>query len=224
MAKTVLSQLEKGGKVRRGQLGVSIQPVTSDIAASLGLKDVRGVLVSSTGPGSAAERAGIKAGDVIVALNGQATNNSNELRNRIAAMAPGTEVTLTVFRNGSEQQMKATLGELTPESAQNSTGGGQEPTGGGKFGLSVRGLTGDDAAQLGLPKTTRGAVVESVDEGGAAAEAGIQPGDVIMQANGQGVQSGDELRQALGKSGAKPALVLVNRGGQTLYLTLRPAA
>src|SRR5207244_900176 len=82
--------LVKGGKVRRGQLGVSIQPMTSDIAANLGLKDVNGVLVSAVTPGSAADRAGVKAGDVIVAMNGQPTNNSNELRNRVAATAPGT--------------------------------------------------------------------------------------------------------------------------------------
>src|SRR6266853_50830 len=92
MAKTVLAQLEKGGKVRRGQLGVSIQPVTSDIAANLGMKDVRGVLVSAVTPGSPAERAGIKTGDLILALNGQPTNSSNELRNRIAGTSPGTEV------------------------------------------------------------------------------------------------------------------------------------
>jgi len=224
MAKTVLAQLEKGGKVRRGQLGVSIQPVTSDIAANLGMKDVRGVLVSAVTPGSPAERAGIKTGDLILALNGQPTNSSNELRNRIAGTSPGTEVTLTLFRNGSEQQVKATLGDLTLESAQNrlsgSAHGGES---GRQFGLSVQALTADDAAQLGLPRNTRGVLVQSVDPAGPAAEAGIQPGDVIMQGNGQVVQSADELRSALRKSGSRPALVLINRGGQTIYVTVRPA-
>jgi len=224
MAKTVLAQLEKGGKVRRGQLGVSIQPVTSDIAANLGMKDVRGVLVSAVTPGSPAERAGVKTGDLILALNGQPTNSSNELRNRIAGTSPGTEVTLTLFRNGSEQQVKATLGDLTLESAQNrlsgSAHGGES---GRQFGLSVQALTADDAAQLGLPRNTRGVLVQSVDPAGPAAEAGIQPGDVIMQANGQAVQSADELRSALRKSGSRPALVLINRGGQTIYVTVRPA-
>src|SRR5207245_1024687 len=87
MAKTVMAQLEKGGKVKRGQLGVTIQPVTSDIATSLGFKEARGVLVSGVTPGSPAERAGIKTGEVILAMNGQATNNANELRNRVAGTA-----------------------------------------------------------------------------------------------------------------------------------------
>jgi len=224
MAKTVLAQLEKGGKVRRGQLGVSIQPVTSDIAASLGMKEVRGVLVSAVTPGSPAERAGIKTGDLILALNGQPTNSSNELRNRIAGTPPATEVTLTVFRNGSEQQVKATLGELTLQSAQNRLSGSGPGGSGGQFGLSVQPLTADDAAQLGLPRNTRGVLVQSVDASGPAAEAGIQPGDVIAQANGQAVQSADELRSALRKSGSRPALVLINRGGQTIYATVRPGS
>jgi serine protease Do len=224
MAKTVLGQLVKGGTVRRGQLGVSIQPVSSDIATSLGLKDVRGVLVSSVTPGSAADKAGIKSGDVILAMNGQPTNSSNDLRNRVAATTPGSEVTLTLFRNGSEQQVKANVGELTPESARNQQGGTPQSESGGKFGLSARPLTSDDASQLGLPPNTHGALVQSVEPGSPAADAGLQEADVIQQANGQAVQNADELRRALQKSGSKPALVLVNRGGQTIYVTLKPAS
>jgi len=155
---------------------VSIQPVTSEIASNLGLKELNGVLVSSVTPGSAADRAGVKPGDMIVAMNGQSTNNSNELRNRVAATAPGTEVTLTLFRSGSEQQVKATLGELTQESAQTQQGGGPATGGGGKFGLSVQPLTPNDAAQLGLPANTRGALVQSVEPGGPVRTRGYSPG------------------------------------------------
>src|SRR5262249_13087357 len=159
MAKTVMAQLEKGGRVRRGQLGVTIQPVTSDIAASLGMKEARGVLVSGVAPGSPAERAGIKTGDVIVAMAGQPVNNANELRNRIAGAEPGTEVTLTLARDGKEQQVKTKLGELTPEAARNKAGTPDQSPGGGRIGLSVQPLTADDAAQLGLPRNTKGVLV-----------------------------------------------------------------
>jgi serine protease Do len=221
MTKTVLAQLTKGGKVRRGQLGVTIQPVTSDIAASLGMKDATGVLVSGVIPGSPADKAGIKTGDVIVALNGQATNSSNDLRNRVAAAPPGTEVTLTVLRNGKEQQMKVALGELTPEAARSQSNSGQG--GGGGLGIGVLPLAPDDAVQLGLPRNTQGLLVQTVDPAGPAADAGIRAGDVIVEVNRQPVRSAEELRSALGKSGQRPALLLINRGGQTIFVTVRPS-
>jgi Do/DeqQ family serine protease len=114
MARNVMDQLIKNGAVRRGQLGITVQPVTSDIAKSLNLPEARGVIVGQVQPDSAAARAGLKQGDVITALNGEPINDSNELRNHVADTLPGTEVTLTVFREGSEQQIRATLGELKP--------------------------------------------------------------------------------------------------------------
>jgi serine protease Do len=223
MAKTVLSQLVKGGKVRRGKLGVSIQPITSEIAANFGMKEIRGVLIGGVAPGSPADRAGIKTGDVITALNGQPTNDPNELRNRIASTEPGTQIALTLERNGKELQVKATLGELTPQEAETkqsgSDQGGEE---GGSLGLGVQPLTPDDAAQLGLSRGTRGLVVQSVDPTGPAAEAGIQPGDVIVEANRQSVATAEDLRNAMRKSNSRPALLLINRGGQTHFVTVRP--
>ena len=114
MALNVTEQLKKSGKVRRGRLGVGIQEITSDLATSLGLHDVRGVLVNSVESGSPAERAGMKTGDVITAVNGKRVDNANGLRNQIAGTAPGTDVALTVLREGREQQIQAHLGELTP--------------------------------------------------------------------------------------------------------------
>lgn len=225
MAKNVMAQLIRAGRVRRGQLGISIQPVTSDIASSLGMKDVRGVLVSAVAPGSHADHAGIKPGDVIVAMNGHPTNNANELRNLIATAGPGAEVTFTILRNGTEQQVKATLGELTQQQSQKKEQAlSEEQSGleGGQFGLRVEPLTPEDATQLGLPRDTKGVVVQAVDPTGPAAEAGIQPGDIIMEANRQPVRSIDDLRAALRKSGSRPALLLINRSGQTIYVTVRP--
>lgn len=112
MAKNVMEQLIKNGNVRRGQLGVTVQPVTSDIAKSVNLPEARGVIVGQVQPDSAAARAGLRQGDIITALNGEAVNESNELRNRVANTPPGTEVVLTILRDGGEQQLRATLGEL----------------------------------------------------------------------------------------------------------------
>jgi Do/DeqQ family serine protease len=112
MAKNVMDQLIKTGNVRRGQLGVTVQPVTGDIARSVNRPEARGVIIAQVQPDSAAARAGLRTGDVITALNGEPVNESNELRNRVANTAPGTEITLTVLRDGGEQQLRATLGEL----------------------------------------------------------------------------------------------------------------
>lgn len=112
MARTVMEQLIKDGQVHRGQLGVIVQPVTSDIAARIGLGEARGVIVRQVQPGSAADRAGLRQGDVITALNSQPVSDSNAMRNRIASTSPGTEVTLTIMRDNREQQLRVTLGEL----------------------------------------------------------------------------------------------------------------
>jgi Do/DeqQ family serine protease len=114
MTRNVMEQLITSGRVRRGRLGVVIQPVTSDTAASLGLTEVRGVVVREVEQGSPAERAGIRKGDVILAVNGTPVIDGNSFRNMIASAQPGTEVTLTVFRDGREQQVRATLEEFTP--------------------------------------------------------------------------------------------------------------
>ena len=115
MAKSVMEQLVRMGRVRRGSLGVTIQPVTPDIAQSLGLREIRGALVNAVVPGGPAERAGVKHGDVIVAFNGAAVNDPNALRNAVASAQPGAEVTLTINREGREEQLRATLGELNTE-------------------------------------------------------------------------------------------------------------
>jgi serine protease Do len=232
MARGVMDQLIKSGKVRRGQLGVIVQTVTSDIAQSLDMKDVRGVIVGSVQPGSAGERAGLKQGDVIVALNGQPVNDSNALRNRIASTAPDADVTLTVVRDGREQQVTARLGEFKPptERGDGTTGDGAGNGGAstGRLGVTVEPLTADIARQLNLPAGKQGVVVSEIDPAGPAAEAGLQRGDVIEQVNRQPVRSAADVTGALVRSGARPALLLVTRvtHGQaaTIFVTVRPRA
>ncbi len=220
MAHNVMDQLIGKGKVQRGMLGVGIQSLTSDLASGLGLKDVRGVLVNNVTAGGPGEKAGLRAGDVILKLNGNDVNDPNTLRNEVAAISPGSKVTLTILRNGMQQDIQATLGELTPEAAQagnQAQGGGQ---GGGRLGIQVAPLDPQTAAQLGLPQNTQGLVIGSVDPGGPAAQAGLQEGDVIVEINRQKVRSPEDMQHALGASGNRPPLFLVNRRGQTLYLAV----
>ena len=111
MARTVMDQLIKNGKVRRGQLGVSIQPMTPELASNLGLQEARGVVVNAVAPNSPAARAGIRPGDVIVGFNGEPVTDGNTLRNRVASSAPNTQVNVAILRDRREQQVQVTLGE-----------------------------------------------------------------------------------------------------------------
>jgi serine protease Do len=230
MAKSVMEQLVKDGKVRRGQLGVGIQRIDEGMKEQFGLKDTKGVFINQVRPGSAAEKAGLKRDDVIIAVNGERVEDTNILRNRIAGTLPGTEVTLTILRDGKEQQVKVTLDELQSEnrSANPNQPGGQNPQnnspGGGKLGLDLQPLSPDLARRLQIPADVKGMVVTGVDQSSPAAEEGIQRGDVIQSINRQPVETFEDVTAALEKSGDRPILLLVSRGGQTFYITVQPAA
>ena len=224
-AKSVMDQLVKNGKVRRGQLGISVSRVTSDLAASLGMPEAKGVIVNSVRAGSAAEKAGLRQGDVITALNDAPVSDTNAFRNRVASNGPGSTVALTVLRDNREQKISATLDEFSEQTAraENQNGGGPNPNsgGGGKLGISVAPLTPDIIQELQLKPGTTGVVVESVDPTGPAVEAGIQRGDVIQEVNRQPVKSAEDLRAAIEKNGAKPVLLLINERGETFFRTVR---
>ena len=115
MARNVLDQILEGGKVHRGQLGVSIQPMTPELASKFGLSDVQGALVNSVIPNGPAAKAGLRQGDVIVDFNGAAVTDGNTLRNHVASTAPGTKVNLGIFRDHQKQQIQATVGEYQPK-------------------------------------------------------------------------------------------------------------
>jgi Do/DeqQ family serine protease len=226
MAREVLDQLVKHGKVTRGQLGVVVQPVTNDIAASLNLSNARGVIVSQVQPDSAAERAGLKRGDVILALNGNVVSDPNSFRNEIAATPPGRTVTLRIWRDGSEEELRPTLGEFVPEERPARPTEESSPQPGtsdsGKLGIAVQPLTPALARDLGISVDTQGVAVVEVDPFGPAADAGIQRGDVIEQVNQGLVRSVSELRAAVERSGKDPLLLLVNHRGTTIFVTIRP--
>jgi Do/DeqQ family serine protease len=223
MAKSVMEQLRTKGKVTRSQLGVTVQQVTSDMAQNLGLKHAGGAIVSSVTPGSAAERAGVKQGDVIESFNGQPVKDFNSLRNRVAATTPGTAAELIIVRDGTEKHLTVKLDEANPETLARHRDGG-EPDSNDKtaLGVSVAPITPEMASRLGA-KNAQGLVVQNVDPDGRAADAGIEAGDVIESVNRQPVKSVEELRTALKSTTDKPVLLLINRQGSTIFVTVKPA-
>jgi S1-C subfamily serine protease len=226
MAKMVMDQLVKTGKVRRGMMGVTIQPVDADLAASLGLPTSRGAIVTSVAAAGPAEKAGIKRGDVITAINNQPVIDSNSLRNLVAAIPPGTTVNVAANREGTQQNFQVALAEL-PSRARaqedEDTDGGTA-AGGEKFGLSLQILTPDAARRHGLSAEDEGLLVARVNPSGAAANAGIRQGDLIIEVNRRQVRSVPEFTAAIQQSGARPALILIKRRDSVQYLTLRPSS
>jgi Do/DeqQ family serine protease len=228
MARHVMTDLRTNGKVTRAQLGVTVQTVTPDMAESLGLKDTRGVIVSSVSPDSAADRAGLKRGDVITTFNGQAVHDMNSLRNRVADAGPGTTAELVIVRDGAEKHVSAKLEELDARRLARRGGDEGENDREGEsdkaaLGISVAPVTPEVASRLNLPKDAHGVVVQDVDPDGRAVDAGIRPGDVIVEVNRQPVKSVDELRAAVRRSTDKPTLLLINRQGADVFVTVRPA-
>jgi Do/DeqQ family serine protease len=225
MSKSVMEQLIANGRVRRGLLGVGIQDVTEDNKEFFNLKDTKGVLISEVKPGSAAEKAGLKRDDVVIAINGEAIEDRNVLRNKVAGTLPGTEIKVKIVRDGQEQEIPVVLAELNPESAKSEQPNGnnnqQESSEGGKLGLNLQPVTPNLLRQLELPAETNGVVVTEVDPGGAAARAGLARGDVILTINRQPIANLDDVATALDKAGDKPLLLLVARRGGTVYLTVR---
>ena len=227
MARNVMEQLRTKGKVTRSQLGVTVQTVTSDLADSLGLKQAHGAIVSSVAPDSAAERAGVKRGDVIESFNGQAVHDTNTLRNRVAAAGPGSTAELVIVRDGSEKKLSVKLDEANPEKLARSRGDRDDdsaaPDDKAALGVSVAPLTPELRDRTRASKDVQGLVVQDVNPDGRAAAAGIQPGDIIQEVNRQPVKSIDDLRSALKKTTDRPTLLLVNRQGNDIFVTVRPA-
>jgi Do/DeqQ family serine protease len=222
MAKSVMEQLRTKGKVTRSQLGVTVQQVTSDIAQNLGLKHAGGAIVSSVTAGSAADKAGVKQGDVIESFNGQPVQDFNSLRNRVAATTPGTTADLTIVRDGAEKHLSVKLEETNPSKLARGGDGDPDSNDKAALGVSVAPLTPELASRLGT-KSSEGLVVQNVDPDGRAADAGIQSGDVIESVNRQPVKSVEELRNALKRNADRPVLLLINRQGSNVFVTVKPA-
>lgn len=219
MARPVMEQILKQGKVIRGYLGIRLQSMSPELAKSFGSQTTQGALVADVVPDSPAARAGLRRGDIILAVDGEPVLDSRRLTLRISQAAPGTSVNLRLLRDGQEQALRMTLGELPvdPERGQapGSRGSGQ---GTALEGVAVDDLTGDIARQLNLPPQTRGVVVVQVRPETAAAT-GLQRGDVIEEVNRRSVSSVAEYEQAVRQSRGE-ILLLVNRAGSSSYVVI----
>ena len=223
MAKRVMTDLKDGGRVHRARMGVSIQPVTPEMAESLGLKSASGAIVSSVEDGSAADHAGIKRNDIIKSFNGQPVQDINSLRNRVADMAPGSNATVVVERDGKERSLSVRLDEATPAKSARAESDSSSDDSKGTLGVSVAPLTPELASREGISKDVHGILVQDVDPDGRAADAGIQAGDVIEEVNRQPVKTVDELRSAVRNAADKPVLLLVSRQGRDIFVTVGPS-
>jgi serine protease Do len=212
VAMQVGQQLEATGHASHGKLGVQIQNVTQGLADSFGLPQPEGALVAQVVKDGPAEHAGIEPGDVILKLNGQPLKSSDELPVQIASIAPGTSVNLEIWRNHATREIAVKLGSLDEKRQLASTNHEEQ---GGKLGLSVRPLTPEEQQQT---QTKGGLVVEK--SRGPAAEAGIEPGDVVVAANGAPITSAADLKGAVEKSKGHIAL-LIKRGDQHLFVPVR---
>ncbi|MBV8844232.1 MAG: PDZ domain-containing protein, partial [Bryobacterales bacterium] len=220
MARNVMDQIIKNGKVVRAYLGVSLQPVTSEIASAFHLSKPEGALIASVENNGPAAKSGLQTGDVILAVDGQQVEDSRALQLKIGGLSPGTTVKLTVWRNGNTRDVSVPLGEM-PEntSAKNAPSENQNsPT----RGISATPLTPDIANQLNLPANTTGMVVTGVDPASPASDAGLRRGDVIQEVNRQKITSAGQFNQAMQSAGDQPVLLLVNRSGANVFLVVQP--
>ena len=225
MAKNVMEQLRTTGKVTRARLGVTVQGVTPEMAENLGLKQASGAIVSNVGEGSAAEKAGIKRGDIIQSFNGLPVHDTNTLRNRVAEAGPGSSASVVILRDGSEQKLTVKLDEAAASKAARN--GEREPAASEdktSLGVAVTPLTPELAERAKASKNARGLLIEDVNPNGRAADAGIQAGDVIQEVNRQPVKSVDELKAALKQSSGRPTLLLIQRQGSDIFVTVKPAS
>jgi len=219
IAKTIIPQLREKGKVIRGMIGVQVQNVTPELAKSFGMTEPKGALVAEVNPGSPAEKAGIHRGDIITDYNGHPIHEMNELPRLVASTPPNSKATLKILRDGKEKTLNITITEMTEEQqAQEASGEGGEVE--SPLGLTVNNLTPELVKRFRL-RDNKGVVVVQVAPGSAGADAGLRPGDLVLEVGGQVVSSVKEYRDAVKKlKKGQVSRFLIKRQGRTLYLTV----
>ncbi|MBV8068436.1 MAG: Do family serine endopeptidase [Acidobacteriaceae bacterium] len=232
MAKQVMDQLIKHGKVSRGYMGVYLQELTPALAQQFGLKNTEGALVGNITPGSPGDKGGLKTGDVITAIDGKPVHNADDLTMNVISHEPGTTVKLDVIRNGQPTTVNVTLGTRPGglEEANNGQGNGNEPGNDNgsdngsatERGITVEALTPDIAQQAGVPASTKGVVVTNVDQASPAAEAPLQQGSVIIGVDRHPVATVGEFRRLMSAAQGKPVLLTINNGGQVIFAVVQP--
>jgi serine protease Do len=225
LARNIMDQILKKGKVTRGYMGILPQELTPEMAKAFGMPNGHGVAIAQVEPNSPAQKAGLKVGDVITALNANQVNDVNGFRLAVAAFAPGTTVHLKVQRNSQSLDIPVTLSEFNLEAENKGEGQGNLPSGGEKGalrGVSVQALNSDLRQQLQIPDGTQGVVITDLDEDSPAAAAGLQQGDVIVQVNHQPVTTVPQFNSAVKEGAARESTLLLVKNGQGTRFVVVP--
>ena len=219
LARHVMDQILKNGKVERAYLGILPQDVTPAMAKAFGAKEAKGAVVGDITAASPASHSDLKQGDIILEVNGKTIDDANQLRLQIGLLSPGTMVKLSLLRAGTPRDVTVKMGEFpTKEERASLDNGG---TGSTLEGVSVENLTPETAREMKLAPETKGVVVADIDPSSHAAEAGLRAGDVIQQVNRQPVKSVRAFAHAMTSSKKDdPTLLLVNREGNTLFVAV----
>ncbi len=198
IAKDIVSQLKTAGQIERGFLGVNIQPISDDIAASMGLKSTEGALITQINPDSPAEKGGLKTGDVIIRVDGKEADDVRQVTRLVGGLKPDARVSIRVIRDSKEKNIKVTI-EKRDEVAELPSNDNDEPTV-AQLGLSLAPLTDEDRRRLGMEDGDEGAVITNVTPYSEAAEKGIRPGNVILKAGGEDVSSPGDVSAAIAEA------------------------
>lgn len=223
MVREVMNQILRTGRVSRGFMGVLLQDITPEIAQAMKLGKTRGALVGDVATDTPASRAGIQPGDVIVAADGKPVAARRELQLLIASKTPGSGISLKVRRDGALRDVTLTLAE-TPQDAKTQseeTASAPAEDTSSRLGIAVSDLTPQIRHKLEIPATVKGVIVAEVDEGRAAAEAGILPGDVIQELNRKPVGTADEFEEAVATAGPDVLLLRVSREGRSQFVAIK---
>ncbi|SON53564.1 putative periplasmic serine endoprotease DegP-like precursor [Hartmannibacter diazotrophicus] len=225
LAQPIVQEIRDKGSVSRGWLGVAIQPLTDDLAASMGLKNTDGALVANVTDDSPAKKAGIESGDVITGVSGQPVKEFRDVARLVAAVPPGTDTKIEVLRNGSPMTVSVDVGKMPNQETASADDNGS-PSDTGSYGLALGPITPDVANELNISPDTRGAVIMQVEPGSPAADQGLRPGDVILRVGGRQVADASDAAKALNaaKGDKKPVLVQIERDGSQRFLALSSKA
>jgi Do/DeqQ family serine protease len=220
MAKHVMEDLVKTGKVSRGYLGVSVTDLREDLAKQFKVPDTAGALADDVTAGGPADKAGLKSGDVVRKLNGETIDDSGQLTAKITNLSPGTEVTLDILRDGQPLTLKVTLGER-PSDLSTRVGGGGGVQQGTLRGIAVENITPSLRDQLGLPSNVTGVVISQIDPNSPAAQHGLQESDVIQGINRQPVRNVADFNRLAAEAKGQ-TLLRINRQGNGYFVVISP--
>ena len=223
LVKASADQIIQSGSVHHGYLGISMNPVTPDNASFFNLPDASGAIVSDVTPDSPADHGGLKSGDVIRTLNGKTMPNASALQVAVSELTPGTQIELGVLRNGKSETINITVGEYHAKGVEEASNTGSGASQGGKLGIALNELTPDVRQQFNIPDRVKGAAIQTVRPGSAAEDAGLAPGDVILEVDRKPVDGPESCVSAIHAVPAgKDILLLVWANGGQSFRVLHP--